>query len=232
MALEAPPPAEPTVWGPQAPTTTAAVTFNECYQLVQSTSFGSTIACLNVFHFGTESVGNSANSLVVDWRDNIVPTWKTAVSADIAFKEVYAQQFMPSESAVASVTLSGTGVSGAFPAPAVCAGVITWRTQFLGRRHRGRSYVAGLPYAYGGTSDGMKWMGNGVTFLGNIANAILTRYTLGGNPYGFQLMVWSKITYDQLVNTADWRQAATMVTRYTVQPYIATMGSRRFGRGM
>lgn len=208
------------------------ITFNEVFRLVQVQRFSALVVCMNTFHFGRESTGGSESSLVVDWRDNIVPTWKSQVTNAMTFDEVNAQRIMPTPSAVAGVALSGTGSVGMVQAPCPTAGVITWRTQLIGRNRRGRTYVPGLGYQIASqVGNGVTWGTANIACLTAIGNAILTRYTLGGNPYGFQLIVWSrKIGFAG--GGTDWRTGAAMVTRFTSQSYIATMGSRRGSRGI
>lgn len=204
----------------------------ELFRLVQVQKFANTITCMNTFYFARESTGGSALGLATDWAVNIVPTWKTNISATMTFIEVDAQLVLPAEDAVAAVGLSGAGSIASTMAPVVCAGIITWRSAYIGRRRRGRTYLAGLNYSaateYG---TGYTWGSTAQTRIGNIASAILTRYTLGGNPNAFQLVCYSRA--DKAANPpSTWMNAIVPITRYSVQPYIATMGSRRSGRGM
>lgn len=202
----------------------------QVFRMVQTTKYNSVIACLNVFYFATDTSGNSASSLVADWAANIVPTWKNQVTNAISFIDVTAQELYPTSGPMLTAALSGTGAIVSLPVPVVCAGVLTWRTSYLGRSRRGRSFIAGLEYAAPATSNGYQWISTGITRLNNLGNAILTRYQLGGNPVGFYLIVWSRKLYT--ANPTAWPSAAAMVTRFSSQPYIATMGTRRYGRGM
>jgi hypothetical protein len=220
------------VYGPEAIPRADPITFNEVFRLVQVQRYAGTITCMNSFHFGRETTGGSANSLVVDWRDNVVPTWKANVASIVTFTEAWAQRIMPAQDAVAAVTLTGGGTgSGTNFLPCVAAGLLTWRSQLVGRRRRGRSYVPGLTYDSATSNTGITWTAAGITRLTNIGTAILNRYTLGANPYGFQLIVWSRTTAFE-PNQVDWRQGASLCTRFTVQSYIGSMGTRRGSRGI
>jgi hypothetical protein len=220
------------VEGPSPIPMAAPVVSNEVYRLVQVVRFSNAVTCMNSFYFGKETTGGSSAGLVADWNTNIVPTWRNNVCQQVSFNQCYAQQVMPVQDAVAAVTQSLIGnISVAPPLPAVAAGIITWRSQGIGRSRRGRSYIAGIRWDSFTSSDYINWNANGVSYLAGIAGAILTRYTLGGNPGGYFLVVWSR----KLASSppgGDWRNAASMVTRYTVQSYVGSMGTRRGARGI
>lgn len=221
---------EAIVWGGQAVAAPALTSAGQVFRLVQTQVTSTGVTIMNAFHFATDTTGNLASTLANDWALNAVPAWKAMVTNAMTFQTVAVQQTHPTESPVASVTLSGAGsvVSATFPF--VCAGVVTWRTTLLGRAHRGRTYICGNEFQVPGTTNGSVFQGTGITRMNTFANAILTRYTLGGNPSGYYLVVWSRKTYND--DPTNWWNAATMVNRYSVQPYVATMGSRRWGRGM
>lgn len=210
----------------------APVVFAEIFRLVMVQKFVGTITCMNTFYFGTEGTGSSANTLVSDWATNIVPTWKANIINFMTFEQVYAQKVMPTQEAIASVTLSGSGSgSGGFGLPSVACGILTWRTQLSGRRRRGRTYIAGMGYDSSLSANGITWTATGISKLTNIGTAILNRYTQGANPGGFVLIVWSR-TQQASVPAAEWQTAASQVMRYTAQSYIGSMGTRRGSRGI
>jgi hypothetical protein len=206
----------------------------EVYRLIQITRYNNVLAVMNTFHFGLEASGfSNANVLCTDWRDNIVPTWKANVGGRIWFVELITQRIAPDDGPLVSVLLTGTGALGTSSnLPSIAAGLITWRTQLTGRSRRGRSYIAGLPYDTSvAISDGVTWGTTSQTRLGNIANVILSRYTLGANPGGFFLCVWSRLLGGANVPRDPFAGAA-LVNRFTVQPYIGSMGTRRGFRGV
>jgi len=202
------------------------------YKLVQVQRFNNAITVMNTFHMAVESGAPTSAALVSDWITNVVPSWKANVCSPITWSEVYAQQILPTQDAITSNAVSGPGTTGTVPLPVVCAGLITWRSAFIGRRRRGRSYIVGLAYGSSGEQGNYyTFSATNVTKMTNIGNAVLNRYTLGNNPSGFQLVVYSRT--EQLANPPEtWMNAVVPVTRFSVQPYIGTMGSRRSGRGI
>jgi hypothetical protein len=211
--------------------TSGFITYEEVYRLVVVQKYGTLVTCMNAFHFGSTTVGGSANTLAVDFRDYILPTWKANVANSMTFNEVYAYQIAPFGGPVASALASGTGTVVEYGAPVVIAGVITWRTPGIGRSSRGRTFIAGMTLSSGTTSDGVNWNASGQARLGNIANAILTRYNLSGSPPAMNLVVYSRKWATGGTPGASLT-AAYNVNRYTIPPYMATMGSRRGGRGI
>ena len=210
----------------------ALVTFNEVFRLVVVQRLGNTITIMNAFHFGREGTGGSANTLVTDFRDNILTTWRAQVVGGHVFTEIYAYQTQPVMGDIASVSPNLAGTNGSSTAiPSVAAGIVTWRTQLPGRRHRGRSYFASLPWGITWNATGGHWTAAGLTILNTLGSAILNRYTQGANPGGFVLCVWSRKGYEDNPS-GDWRANAVQVTRYTSQPYLGSMGTRRGNRGI
>lgn len=203
----------------------------EVYRLVQTTRFAATITCMNEFHFGREAAGGSANALAIDWRDFAVPLWKPMVFNTITFVEVSVQMIAPTEGDIVRVVLSGPGTAtGSTPAPCNSAGCITWRSQLAGRSRRGRSFIAGLEYG-AGSSNYMTWNATRIGTMSTFATGLTTRYSLGGNPGAFFMVVWSR----KLGGATPPRNpaaGAAMISGFTPQPYICTMGTRRSGRGM
>lgn len=109
---------------------------------------------------------------------------------------------------------AGTQAGDALP-PQI-APIISWRTQFVGRSYRGRSYMPPCSETYnvgGVVQTTMR------TLLADYADAILSLTDLpGGNTY--ELGIWSP-TLNQF----------NAVTSYVVQPTFATQRRRRSGVG-
>jgi hypothetical protein len=204
----------------------------EVYRLVQSGNYGGDILIQNVWHFGRENAGGTPGELMNDWNTNIVTALTPNLHPVITLTDVAVQRIAPDESEIERISGSRGGTNpAAAPLPSVAAGVVTWRTQLPGRSHRGRTFWAGLPYAMGTTSDGSTWGPDGLTRLTNIANLILNRYMLGGNPGAYMLGVWSRKLGGK-PPTADAGAGWTMVVSFTAQAYICSMGSRRLGHGL
>lgn len=217
-------------WGQREAVAPAITTAGIVWRLTQNTKYNGVISCLNTFWFAEDTGTATATGLLNDWNTYVVPTWKANVTNAMTFGSIEAYQVLPTESVLYSIALTGSGGIISLPAPCNSAGVVTWRTTGFGRNRRGRSFIAGLEYAAPSTSNGYQWIGTGVTRLNNIANAIYSRFRLGGNPAGIYMCVFSRKLYTD--DPASWPNAVALMTGYTVQPYIATMGTRRYGRGM
>jgi len=218
--------------GPTGGVSPTLVTPGELYRLTQVQSFNNLMTVINQFHLGRDGSGGTPGALCNDWVNNVVTTWKNNVTQYAIWSQVYVQMILPYESGIYALPLTGGGtVPFGNPLPPNAAGIITWRTELAGRRRRGRTYVAGCQWNTNQTTNFATWNSGGIAALTNIANAIFTRYQLGGNPGGYYLVVWSRREWADLP-AADWPQAAAYVNRYSVQPYVGTMGSRRAGRGI
>lgn len=191
------------------------------YQMLAGIQVVNTLKLRDVDGFG------HAPELAQDFATNIIPTWKNILSNHISFQSVVARSLMPNTGEMATVSLTGTGAAGVGCYPVVCAGVITWRSALAGRRYRGRMYLAGLVYTDG--ADAIFSAGN-QNNMATLANAIKTRYVTNAAANKWQLGVWSRKNA-ALAGQPGVPDPFQPVTQFTVQPYIATMGSRRSGRG-
>ena len=204
----------------------------EVFRLVMTQRYGTGPLVQNVFHVGNESTGTSVTAIATDFRDNVITPLKPNFTGAINYLECSCQRIAPTESEIVRLALTGTGTNPAGLAlPTVACGITTWRTQLTGRSRRGRTYWSGLPYDFSGTSDGFGWLTPGLTRLNNISNFVLTHWTLGGNPQGSFMVIWSR----KLGGATPPRNPTTgaaMVTTFTSQRYIASMGTRRLGHGL
>lgn len=202
---------------------------NDVYELVQYGTLGS-VQVANAFHLIDNGGGGSPANLAADWLANAVTPWKAAVATQWAPNLIAVKRIVPHDLLTAYAIPAGTGAVGAQVCPVVVAGVITWRTGYSGRRARGRTYVGGMAVDAYATAASAVWNATGVGRLNTLANALLTRYSLGGNPIPYLLGVYSRA--DGIVGgvwtVAGFRQA----TSFTPQSYICTMGSRRYGHGI
>lgn len=205
------------------------------FRVAQRCVYNGHTVTFNVFHLFSQSEERFAAEVAVDWRDNIVPTWKSNVTTWHRFDNVLVTKVFPYTGDAAAVALTGTGAMAPsrttdpiyIPAPAAIAGVLTWRSSRPGRSFRGRSFIAGMPMSI---NDGGRWHADDLLRLGNIGTVIKNRYELGGNPYSLELGVLSRV-YTAAQPAAD-PPAIWKVIAFTAQTYYATMGSRRAGRGL
>lgn len=204
------------------------------YKVIVYQQYRQLIAVQNTFHVRLNVAGAlfGANSVTSAFINNALPTWRAMVTPDILFQSVQAIQIHPpgGDSHTATIQQFGTNVPPGFWSTyaVVNAGVITWRTGTASRRGRGRTYICGLPMI-ASDWDGIR-MGPGArSYLTNIANAI--KNTWGGSPLnGFEFGVWSR----KIAGTQPPYNPAAFqpITGFTIQSYIATMGSRRLGHGI
>jgi hypothetical protein len=203
------------------------------YKLIVHQLYRNQVRVQNVFHVRLNVAGAlfDASSVTATFVNNVLPTWRGNITSVITFTHVEAIQIHPSggDSHSRDIQLTGTfsppGIFSAYPV--VCAGVITWRTGTPTRSGRGRTYVAGLYLGSG--YDGRFFGTTEITNLTNIANALKNAF--GGNPLnGFEFGVWSRKRAGQ---TPPFNPDAFQpITAFTIQQYIATMGSRRLGHGI
>lgn len=204
------------------------------YKVIVFQQYRQLIAVQNVFHVRLNLAGAlfDAGSVTSEFVNTALPGWRGSVTPDILFVAVQAIQIHPlgGDSHTRSIQLFGTSLpSGIWSTyPVVNAGVITWRTGNPSRRGRGRMYICGLPmlpYEW----DGIRFGSTARSLLTNIATALMNTY--GGNPLnGFEFGVWSR----RIAGPTPPYDASAFqqITGFTIQSYIATMGSRRLGHGI
>lgn len=201
----------------------------DVYRVSQQYIFFSQIVCFNTFH--VEDVSGSVGSagIASDWNTNIVPTFKANLSAMLGFTQLRVERIAPNGGDMTIINLSGQGsASAAFYWPSVACAIITWRTALTGRRGRGRTYLPGMACT-NVNADLVTLTATTTTRVGNMATAIMNRYGPSGAATP-RLGVFSRLNSGGTppFSTAGFNR----VVSYTVQPYIGSMGSRRYGRGM
>jgi len=199
---------------------------NDIYEVAVFQSLGG-IQVVNVHHLRDVSGSGTAAALAADWAAQVIPGWKTGVSNNLSFQQVTARKINPNTGEFAATTLTGTGTNAQQSLPVVCAGVITWRTGAAGRRRRGRTFVCGLQDLAGQVAV---LTSANQTVLGSMAGIIFARYVTNSGTSGYKLVVYSRKNA-ALAGQPSPPPAFLDVTSYTAQPDIATMGSRRAGRG-
>lgn len=212
---------------------------DQVIRLVVDCTYSGAVRCQSVFNFATEAIGPGidASDIANDFATNIVlGPWRANMNGAFMFNSVFAQSLYPDGSQAATVGLGGVlGTKAAtFSAhenyPVVCAGITTWRTAFAGRRNRGRTYWAGL-VAGASAWDGINLAPNARTSLDTIAAAIKTRYITGAGLHnGWKLVLRS--TSRTGINPPIDLSGIVPIQDYSIPNYIATMGSRRGGRGI
>jgi hypothetical protein len=107
---------------------------------------------------------------------------------------------------------------------------VSWRTPYTGKSHRGRSYMSGIPEANQLSSQII-----GVTLVAaqNYAQAVIDNFGYPNGTNQRRFVIFSRKT--GFVKPSTYTGGAdntTPVNRYIVDPVVATMRSRRVGRGV
>jgi hypothetical protein len=151
----------------------------------------------------------------------------------VFFSSVLVEEFVPdpTQREIVNIGLAGSAGypvgSGSIAQPANLALVITWRTDFPGRRGRGRMYMTGQ---WVRNSDGLKWQQTNLDIAEGLASTIRNHYTPLNNANALELCVFSRLMGGRVppYNTSG----AHAVVAHTIQRYYASMGSRRLGHGL
>jgi hypothetical protein len=254
------------------------VAITKVAELVVSQTFANAIVCNNVFHFASESspppaVVDLANDFITNFINyNTGPYfgWRSNVTAALHFNTLFARSLYPDASENLSLGLGGAagfaggisqviGIIGApaaavtVTAPVVVAALTTWRTGLAGRKYRGRTYWAAIPYivfldhaaaiAPGGD---INWGINNVpgsrTRATNLPARLMQLYARSRpavDPFWYLAHISTSLagnivppaTRPHLVPPID-PAGVFPVTDYSVPNYWGTMGSRRGGRGV
>lgn len=199
---------------------------NAVYEVTLNQRLGG-VQVVNTLKMRDVDGAGTALLLANDFAANIIPTWRGIIGNAVTFQNVTVSALSPATGELATNTINLAGSVGAEVDPVVCAGVITWRTARAGRRYRGRIYIAGLQHS------GDQLATYNVTNVGRmqtLAAAIILRYVTNAVATKWQAGVWSRKNAS-LVGTPGAIDPFQPMTTFTVQSYVATMGSRRFGRG-
>jgi hypothetical protein len=205
----------------------------DVYELVVEwiDSAGTTKA-LNVFHFRQRGAPVlTAINLIAEFKANAQTQYRAMIASGFGIRRYAARSMIPYNTdfyeTIENPTLTGTG--GTTAVPAVCAGIITWRTGQPGRRKRGRSYLPGI------SINNTDFAGRlAAVFIANTVNAfgnqVMTRWGPTGASTTTEIGVWSRLNAgpDPPFDPAGF----TPITAFTAQPALGSMGTRRFGRGM
>jgi hypothetical protein len=186
--------------------------------------------CINVFHFRQKAGFLSAINLIGEFQAGIQTQYRALVTSGLAISRYSCRSLIPYNTdfyeTFPSPTLAGTG--GTTPVPPVCAGIITWRTGQPGRRKRGRTYIAGISQTQ--HTGGRLSASFITTWMNAFGNQALSLWAAGGSSATTEIGVWSRLNAGPSppFDPAGFQ----VITAFTAQPAMGSMGSRRFGRGI
>lgn len=185
---------------------------------------------LNIMHF-VDDLGvaiDGAQELANDFRTNMEATLRARASNDTAFEYVEAVKIVPyGEGPRTSIWPSATmgGVVGGTVSATLCE-VVTIHSNQIGRRRRGRMYLAGLNSA--SISAGQA-VGAQTTRTQNFATALASRYMAVGTGSQFKLGIWSKTIAGP---DPPWPTSAFIrASALTVRTIVRTQRRRQVGVG-
>lgn len=181
-----------------------------------------------VLHFRAKNGTATIPGLVTDLQAGALKDLVTQGKSDgLVFAQLKLTSLVPYGTAPAFVTLSPNwpGLSAGDPLPPQCAQVVTKYTGLIGRRRRGRLYLAGGREA---DQAGGVWAAGNVTAVQGYADALLAVFGTGGSS-NWQLAVWSRVVAGAAppFNAT----AAEIVQSLLVRNLVETQRRRAIGRG-
>jgi hypothetical protein len=185
---------------------------------------------INVLHFVDEFgvAVNGSQELANDFRTNMEATLKARASTEFALEYVEVVKLVPyGEGPALSLWPGNTfgTVTGGCPSGSL-AEVVTLYTAKVGRRFRGRMYLAGMVTS---ALSGGSITSTQSTRTQAFVTALMTRYAAVGTAGQFRLGIWSRlIAGPEPPWTTD---AFTRVTSATVRTVIRNQRRRQLGVG-
>jgi hypothetical protein len=199
---------------------------------------------VHTIHFRSTASGNSVGFSEAAWQQDLIDTWQAGCrttyrllfnSSDrpcelYQVRKVCGSQPLPGgvDEGEQAPNIVGSSVlkTGEASAPWLAA-VVTTRTDFAGRRYRGRFFLGGL---WESDFSGDSLASQAVTAITAYANALKTTYVdpleTGVNAKFF---VFSRLL-SQMEGVAC-QNAGADIKSFSVQPKLATMKSRKVGSG-
>jgi len=176
---------------------------------------------VNVFHFRQSAVlilDTPFEDLAQAWLDQVLGVYKACMTASYEVVQLQPRSLEVPASGIDVPVTGGTGtLSGSQNLPHQIAPIITWRTPFVGRRFRGRSYMPVITEDH--QNDGV--IDSTLTgLLEDFADAMLGMAAETISSAGWELVIHS------VAGSAD-----TPVTAYAVRPLLGTQRKRRTGAG-
>jgi hypothetical protein len=185
---------------------------------------------INVLHFVDDlgAAGDNSQQLANDFRTNMDTTLRGRATGDMTFEFIEVVKIVPyGEGPTLSLWPANTvgTVVGTAPTGSI-AEVVTLYTAKVGRRYRGRMYLAGI------VGSGMS-AGSFVTTQSNRTQAFITallgRYVAIPGGGQFRLGIWSRLNAGP---DPPWPTSAfTRVTSATVRTVIRNQRRRQLGVG-
>jgi hypothetical protein len=202
--------------------------FNDIYRVrIHARIHGAEV--LNVLHFVEETIyADGASVLAADVRDGLGTTLRARAATDVVYEYVEAVKLVPygDGPVTASWAANTLGTVAGNCATATIAEVVTIYTSQIGRRHRGRMYLAGL------TSSAMVAglvAASQTTRTQALCTAMAARYIGAGASSGFGLGVWSRVIAGP---DPPWPTSAfTRATSLTVRTILRNQRRRQIGVG-
>lgn len=190
------------------------------------------VTTINVLHFASVgAVPPDVHSSLDDLNDNVhtavVQTLLPAVSGEFELREVRSKQLHPIATDEAVLVPNGmeVGLKG-IADPSFVAALISFRTGLGGRSHRGRMYIAGVDQD--DTQFSTLTPASQVLYK-VFADRLLTDFGPAVADPNWKLIVFSQKNFKLTPNNPD--TYCTQVTRTLVNQRIASMVSRKVGRG-
>lgn len=185
---------------------------------------------INVLHFvdNIGALGDAAQNLADDFRDNMGTSLRGRASGDLIFEYIEVIKIVPYGEGprLALWPANTAGTAGGNSFSATLAEVITLYTGQIGRRKRGRMFLAGGPT---GTSALGSWPAAQTTRTQTFATALMNRYGPSGSSGTWKLGVWSKVIAGP---DPPWTtDAFTRVTSVTVRTAVRNQRRRQIGVG-
>ena len=176
---------------------------------------------VNVFHFMQQDaliLDTPQDDLVGRFIDEAVTAYRACVSSGM---ELTVIQFRTLEVPASGTDYPQTGLAGTLSGssnlPPQMSPIISWRTPFIGRRFRGRTYMPKITEEH--QNDGVI-DASMVTALENFADAVLAMAAPSVEFSGWQLVVHS------VTGSVD-----TAVTEYIIPTGLAVQRRRKLGTG-
>lgn len=195
---------------------------DEIYRVVQHWQLHAQ-NCYNVIHFRADGTPDIETGLIAGVRSAFVTSLAGShFSNDLLLKDVMCYRIYPSLSRQYIQTYTDAGTINGDSIPSTAAVVAQIRTAEGGRRARGRFYVPGIGVS---VCNDSRFTAGTFTYLANLVASFITpasapRWRIGVLS---RVLAGSSIP----VNPAGFKLATSL----TFDPVIATMRTRRIGRG-
>lgn len=189
---------------------------NDVYELVQSYRVRGEW-CENVFHYKEKTAETDpipAENLALGWDTTIKPLLVALLSDEVIFACVYARRIAPTPGIAFTVLQTDAGAVASEAIPTTSAPIITWYTNTISRRGRGRNYFPGLPESM--QNSGSLTAAALTDWQGHADDMEIDLAAGGGGTGVWELAVWSELA-----------ATAQIVVAGIARSNLASMRSRR-----